>query len=216
MNPRWSRIALGAALALTATNFLSCGTDRKLAQIIIQPPAATFLDPSPGPANVIVYTALGEFIHPPLTKDITGRVTWKTDTPGLLVINGGQVSPFGGGACGIGDISAELLDHGNLVISYATATVNDATNPICPGGSVSHGVVTVAITGSGTVASSPAGITCPGACGSQFNVNDIIVLSAAPATGHTFGSWSGCPSVNGTNCTITVPKGSVNVTATFI
>ena len=215
MNPRWSRIALSATLALTAISFLSCGTDRKLAQITIQPATATFLDPSPN--NVIVYTALGQFIHPPQTKDITSQVTWKTDTPGLLVISGGQVSPFGGGACGIGDISASMLDHGNLVIAYATATVNDASNPICPGGTVTQGVVTVALTGSGTVSSSPAGITCPGACGSQFTVGNIIVLNAAPAVGHIFSAWSGCPSGNAIpSCTITVPQGSVNVTATFI
>jgi len=215
MNPRWSKIVFGAMLVLLAMNFLSCGTDRKLAQITIQPPSATFLTPTVDPNNVIVYTALGEFIHPPLTKDISSRVTWKTDVPGLVTITGGSVTPAGG--CGIADISASMMDHGNLIIAYATATVDDPTNPICPGGNASHGVVTVNLIGNGTVSSSPAGITCPGACGAQFNVGDIIVLNAAPETGHTFGSWSGCPSGNVLpTCTITVPQGSVNVTATFI
>ncbi len=213
---RWFQIALSAVVALVAVNSLSCGNGRKLTQIEIHPAAATFLDPSPGPNNVILFTAQGIYLHPSVTRDLTSKVAWKTDTPGLLVVTGGQVSPFGGGACGVGDISAESVDRGNLIIGYATATVNDPSNPNCPGGSATKGVVTVALAGPGSVASSPGGITCPSTCGSQFTVGDTIVLSATPSAGHTFGGWTSCPSPSTTSCTITVLKGSVNVSANFI
>jgi len=214
MKEVWRRFALGAALILAATNFQSCMHERKLVSITVQPPAATFLTPDPG--GQIVFTALGNYIHPPDTRDITDRVTWATDVPGLIQINGGVVSPLVG--CGIADISASLRDKGNLVIGYATVTVNDPTNPDCPGGSPTKGVLTVALTGSGTgtVTSSPGGINCPAAaCGAQFNAGDTVVLTATPNTGSTFGGWTGCGSTNGTTCSVLIATGSTGVSVRF-
>jgi List-Bact-rpt repeat protein len=208
------RYSLVAIMVLTAMNFVSCGHERKLVAISIQPPAATFL--TPDPSGQIIFTALGTFIHPPDTRDITSQVTWQTDVPQLITISGGVVSPNSG--CGIADISASLKDHGNLVIGFATVTVDDPTNPICPGGSQSKGVVTVALqgTGTGTVTSSPGGINCPtGACGAQFNVGDTIVLTATPNAGSTFGSWTGCTSANGNTCSVLVQIGNTNTVAIF-
>ena len=216
MKERWLRVALGAALTLTAMNFVSCSHELKLVRITVQPPATTF--PTPDPSVQVVFTALGTYEHPPDTRDITDKVAWKTDIPQLIQINGGVVSPQPGNVCGIADISASLQDKGNLVIGYATVTVNDSTNPLCPGGNSARAVVTVTLTGSaeGTVTSVPAGINCPGqTCGAQFTVGDTIVLTASPNPGHTFGSWSGCTSVAGNTCSILVPTGSTNVIATF-
>src|SRR5262249_41250127 len=138
------------------------------------------------------------------------------DVPQLIVINGGVVSPQPGNVCGIADISASFQDGGNLVIGFATVTVNDPTNPICPGGNVSKGVLTVGLTGNGSVTSSPAGINCPAtACGSQFNVGDIVVLTATPNTGATFGAWGNCPSENGTTCSVPITTTPARVTVTF-
>ncbi len=208
------RCGLGAALILTAMNFLSCGHDLKLVSIAVQPPAAKFL--TPDPKGQIVFTALGTYIHPPANRDITDKVTWKTDVPQLIQINAGVVSPLGG--CGIADISASLNDGGNLVIGYATVTVNDPTNPICPGGNNAQAVVTVTLggTAAGTVTSVPAGINCPAqTCGAQFIVGNTIVLNATPNANHGFGGWTGCPTPAGNTCSIVVPTGSTNVIATF-
>jgi List-Bact-rpt repeat protein len=180
------------------------------------PPAATFL--TPDPSGQIIFTALGTFIHPPDTRDITSQVTWQTDIPQLITISGGVVSPQPGNVCGIANISASLKDRGNLVIGFATVTVDDPTNPVCPGGSQSKGVVTVALagTGTGSVTSSPSGINCPTqACGAQFNVGDTIVLTATPNAGFTFGGWQGCTSTNGNACSVLVQTGSTNTVATF-
>jgi hypothetical protein len=216
-----SCIGLATGALVTVAVLLSssnCGFERKLVGITIHPPATTF--PTPDSTVQVVFSALGTYIHPPDTHDITSQVTWKTDIPQLLQINGGVVSPQPGNVCGIANISASMSDKGNLVIGFATVTVNDPTRPICPGGSPTEAVVTVTLAGpsaAGAVKSVPAGIDCPaGACGAQFTIGDTIVLTATPNTGHAFVSWTGgCTSIAGTTCSILVPNGSTNATATF-
>jgi hypothetical protein len=186
--------------------------------ITIHPPGATF--PTPDSNAQVVFSALGSYIHPPDTRDITSQVTWKTDVPQLLQINGGVVSPQPGNVCGIANISASMTDKGNLIIGFATVTVNDPTRAICPGGSPTQAVVTVTLagpSGAGAVKSVPTGIDCPtAACGAQFTIGDTIVLTATPNTGHAFVSWSSdCTTTAGTTCSILVPSGSTNATATF-
>ena len=208
----WLRCALGVALVTLAT-LMSCSHERKLVSIEIHPAATTFLTPNPG--GQVIFTALGTYIHPPDTRDITDKVTWKTDIPQLIQVTGGVVSPTGVG-CGIADISASFDDGGNLGTGFATVTVNDPTDSVCPGGNTAKAVVTVSLAGAGSVTSVPGGINCPAtACGAQFNVGDTIVLTATPDTGHTFTSWTDCPTATSNTCSIEVTEGSTNVTATF-
>jgi len=57
--------------------------------------------------------------------------------------------------------------------------------------------VTVAIVGNGTVTSSPAGINCPADCTEPYLSNTVVTLTANPAAGWMFVSWSGdCSGVN--------------------
>ena len=67
--------------------------------------------------------------------------------------------------------------------------------------------------GSGTVASSPAGINCGSTCSYAFTYNTVVTLTATPTTGHSFGGWSGACSGTGT-CTVTM-SAAKSVTATF-
>jgi hypothetical protein len=216
MSVRWMDCLLGAALALTATSWLSCGQDHKLVAIEIQP-AAGFNFGSPNPLAQGDFTAIGTFVHPPGTADITNQVVWKTDIPQLLSIDKGVVSPSGAG-CGVADVSASLNSGGNFVVAYSTVTVSDSTNALCPGGSSTLGVVSVSLAGpgapAGTVTSAPAGIACPGTCIAQFTVGGMIGLNAVPGAGGSV-VWAGCTSVSGNTCSILVPKGATNVTATF-
>jgi len=68
--------------------------------------------------------------------------------------------------------------------------------------------------GSGSVASSPVGISCPTTCSnSSFDNGEMVTLSATPASGSSFAGWSGDCTGNGA-CTV-VMTGNRNVTASF-
>lgn len=45
--------------------------------------------------------------------------------------------------------------------------------------------------GSGTVSSSPAGISCGSVCSHLFDIGASVTLTAVPASGSTFAGWSG-------------------------
>src|SRR3989338_3031465 len=72
--------------------------------------------------------------------------------------------------------------------------------------SVVQYALTVAISpaGGGSVSSTPAGISCPTTCTANFNSGTVVALTATPASGYTFGSWTG-----DADCT----DGSVTMTA---
>ena len=86
------------------------------------------------------------------------------------------------------------------------------SNEAC--GSPSAGFdVSVVTTGSGSVVSSPAGITCPGTCVQSFAPGKVVTLTAAPDSGSSFSGWSG--GCAGTDPCILAGNTSVTVTATF-
>jgi hypothetical protein len=74
--------------------------------------------------------------------------------------------------------------------------------------------VTLAGSGSGTVTSSPAGISCGADCSEPFAPGTSVTLTATPAGGSTFAGWSGGGCGGTGACTVTV-SGSLTVTATF-
>ena len=75
--------------------------------------------------------------------------------------------------------------------------------------------LTVAIdgTGSGTVSSSPAGISCGSDCSSLFGTGTSVNLTATPDANSTFTGWSGACTGMGA-CSVTVDSAK-NVTAAF-
>ena len=62
--------------------------------------------------------------------------------------------------------------------------------------------VTLAGTGTGTVASVPAGIACAPTCTANFAVGTSVVLTATPAIGSTFSGWSGGGCSGTGTCTV--------------
>jgi hypothetical protein len=63
----------------------------------------------------------------------------------------------------------------------------------------------LSFSGNGGVNVSPAGATCSsGACGYSLPEGTVVTLTATPASGWTFGIWSGCDSSNGLTCTVTM------------
>jgi hypothetical protein len=73
--------------------------------------------------------------------------------------------------------------------------------------------VTEAGTGSGSVSSSPAGITCPSTCSANFTSGTVVTLTATASAGSSFAGWSGACSGTG-SCSVTMSAAKA-VTATF-
>jgi len=71
---------------------------------------------------------------------------------------------------------------------------------------------TKAGTGSGTITATQ--INCGATCSASYDYGTVVTLTATPATGSTYTSWSGCDSVSGMACTVTM-NAAKSVTATF-
>ena len=83
------------------------------------------------------------------------------------------------------------------ILGSATATFTLVSPPLVP--------LTITRTGSaeGTVSSFPAGISCGSTCSASFSSGTVVSLTAAPASGSTFGGWSGACSGTGA-CQVTM------------
>lgn len=68
--------------------------------------------------------------------------------------------------------------------------------------------------GSGTVTSSPAGISCGSTCSASFNSGTSVTLTASAASGSVFAGWSGGGCSGTGTCTVTM-NAARSVTATF-
>lgn len=73
--------------------------------------------------------------------------------------------------------------------------------------------MTRAGTGSGSVASSPAGISCGSDCTESYDFGTFVTLIAIPDSGAVFAGWSGHCSGTG-NCPLEI-NAAKSVTATF-
>jgi uncharacterized repeat protein (TIGR02543 family) len=69
------------------------------------------------------------------------------------------------------------------------------------------------VVGSGTVRSSPAGISCGTDCSEPYASGTAVSLTATPAAGYVFSGWSGACTGTGT-CSVTL-SANKTVTATF-
>ena len=206
-------VAVGAALSLP-----SCGHSQKLVSLEIQPGTFTFLEPGPTTATE-QYTAIGTYIQPPATKDVTNQATWKIDDGVVTMTAPGLFTPTpppqGSQApCGGGTISASVSEGtggaSNIAVGYATVTVDNPAVPLCPGyGTVA--TLSVGVVGTGTVTSTPAGISCPAVCVFSFDVGASVLLTASPVTV----TWGNCPGSSSNLCSVAIPVGGAAVTATF-
>jgi hypothetical protein len=69
--------------------------------------------------------------------------------------------------------------------------------------------------GSGTVTSSPNGINCGSTCSAPYDSGTVVTLTATPASGSIFFEWSGCDTVSGASCTVSM-SAAKSVTANFL
>ena len=135
---------LSALLGLFLAAFLlstmsACGHDQQLESITIIPAVENFgstKTPVIDDAGLNVQLrALGSYIHPPVTKDITSKVTWTSNTPQMVMVDANGVITATGLACGGTIISATIVtNHSDGAISSTGALVTGSmtANVICP------------------------------------------------------------------------------------
>ncbi len=227
MNRKWFGIAALVASATLLLSVSSCGHSQQLVSIAVQPAIETF-----GATNIPVIAnagaavqlrALGSYIHPPVTKDITNQVTWASNDTQMFTVSSTGLLTATGFACGGSLVSATVTTNnsvGGLSSSGAIVTGTMTANVVCFTGTGGGGgpILTVdfAGAGSGTVASSPVGLNCAssaGSCSASFPSGTTVTLTATPV-GSSFAGWSGgCPS-SGSVCTFSL-QSNTTVTATF-
>ena len=135
---------LSALLGLFLAAFLlstmsACGHDQQLESITIIPAVENFgstKTPVIDDAGLNVQLrALGSYIHPPVTKDITSKVTWTSNTPQMVTVDANGVITATGLACGGTIIFATIVtNHSDGAISSTGALVTGSmtANVICP------------------------------------------------------------------------------------
>ncbi|HEV2399509.1 MAG TPA: hypothetical protein VGS27_21375 [Candidatus Sulfotelmatobacter sp.] len=203
-----------AIIGAMLLNVSSCARSRKLESITIQPSGQAWFG-AVDPSLYFQYKALGNYIHPPSTLDITSQVTWQSNNPQVIQITGpGVASPNTN--CGVAQVFAEMHDSGSDVVSnYAQITVYGPASLGCtPAGAAP--VLTINFAGSGTGTVTGAGVSCtaPTACTYSLTAGTTLNLTATPTGASTFGGWSGCSSSTGSACSLTI-ENNVTVTATF-
>jgi len=230
MNPKWISLSIPILVAVSLLSVSSCGDPQELVSINVQPGTETFgASNIPVPADAglqVQLKALGTYVHPPVTKDITNQVTWTSNDTQMVTVSSTGLATATGGSCGGTLISATVNTNadgsgvsssGAIVTAFMTANVVCFTSSSSGGGSGPTITVNFAGTGAGTVTSQPSGINCPstgGTCVGTFASGTTVVLTATPLG--TFGGWSsGCPSISGETCTFNSLTSSVAVTATF-
>ena len=111
-------------------------------------------------------------------------------------------------ACGDDGIH-HLADAPELPIDAPADAAPDAPDPKVPLN------IMVAGSGTGTVTSSPAGISCTAAsCSADFDPNTVVTLTAVPGTGSVFAGWAGACTGTVPTCDVTLAQ-AATVTATF-
>ncbi|MGC1371863.1 MAG: hypothetical protein WA824_06975 [Candidatus Sulfotelmatobacter sp.] len=89
-----------------------------------------------GVGATVQFTALGTYIHPPETKDITDQVQWRIDIGYLATINSAGVATATG-VCGAGNVVATVYSNptdpsnGSAIVGTAGISGIDQGTPQC-------------------------------------------------------------------------------------
>lgn len=132
MNRKW----LSVIPIITAATFLlslpSCAHNQDLVSIQVTPDPVVFQ----GVGARVQFTALGTYIHPPETKDITSQVQWRIDISFLATIDSSGVATATG-VCGAGNAIATVYSDpsnpssGSAIVGMAAISGIDQGTAAC-------------------------------------------------------------------------------------
>lgn len=230
MSRKWFSIAGLIAMAVTLLSVNSCSDPQELESITIQPNVETV-----GAANIPVsedagfqvqLKAYGNYIHPPVQKDITNQVTWLSNTTQMFTVSSTGLLTATGDACGGTLISATVTTNsdgsgvsssGADVVGYMTANVVCYTGSGGGGGAEPTLTINFGGSGVGTVTVAPTGFTCATtdvSCLTSAATNTTLTLTATPVAPSTFGGWAGGGCTGTAGCTLLL-QNNTTITATF-
>lgn len=135
------RFPLAAFAILCLVGLPSCGHDQELTGVTIQPDTVTFGDaktPVSADAGLTFQLrALGSYIHPPVTKDISAQVTWASQDTQMVTVDSTGLVTATGLVCGSTLVSATVhTGHsaGGVSSRGAIVTGSMTANVVCPTG----------------------------------------------------------------------------------
>jgi hypothetical protein len=167
----------------------------------------------------------------PSAPTITGFTPTSGPVGTSVMFNGTNFT--GATAVTFNGVSATSFTVTSATAIQATVPAGATTGPLSvttPGGtatSPTNFTVTVTLTvtktgivGGGTVSSSsrpdsPNQINCGATCSADYGWGTVVTLTATPAFGNIFNGWSGCDTVSGTTCTVTM-SAARSVSASFL
>jgi Big-like domain-containing protein len=226
---KWFSIVVLVIAAISLLSVSSCGDPQELVSIAVSPGTETFgasnIPVSADSGLTVQLRALGNYVHPPVQKDITNQVTWTSNDTQMVTVNSTGLVTATGETCGGSLVSATVntnADASGLGASGAIVTGTMTANVVCFTGTTGGGgggepTITVGFSGAGAgiVTSTPAGLSCANtdvSCVASFPADTPVTLTATPVGTSVFGGWTG--SCTGGTCTL-ILEDDATVTATF-
>ena len=133
MKRNFTGIVLGVVALIAVASFLpGCGFKRKLVAITVTPNGVTIT----GTGVIVNFKAVGSYIHPPDTRDITDLVTWESAAPQIISIDPHTGVATSGAGCGT-NITINATAFSNSSAMSGTAAIGQALisvtqTPTCP------------------------------------------------------------------------------------
>jgi hypothetical protein len=153
------------------------------------------------------FLAIGTLGGAGTVQDLTNQVRWVSSDVSVATID---QSGLATGVAAVNTVNTTTITAIATTANGATVTATSSLQIVPTTGTVT--LPTLALykvgLGTGTVASSPAGITCgpQATCTGSFPLNTPVTLTATPAAGSSFGGWSA-------NC-VTTPVNTAALTCT--
>lgn len=128
MKGKWWSVLLLVVSGISLLSLSSCARDQKLVSIALQPSEGFVFEGYHAQGQ---FTALGTYIHPPETKDITNQLVWSLNISNFATLTQtGQITYTRTDGCGSGEVTATFYsnpsNHSAGYVVVGTAPVKGA------------------------------------------------------------------------------------------